>query len=86
MAAGCLGLACYAAVHLQVSQSARFSSLCTSHFFPVAQEEQTLIDMNEPVALTFALRYLINFTKATSLSPSVVRRAVLLLCIGTLAG
>jgi proliferating cell nuclear antigen len=36
------------------------------------KEEQTLIDMNEPVALTFALRYLINFTKATSLSPSVV--------------
>ena len=40
-----------------------------------SQEEQTLIDMNEPVALTFALRYLINFTKATSLSPSVVRSA-----------
>jgi len=38
----------------------------------VLQEEPTHIDMNEPVALTFALRYLINFTKATSLSPSVV--------------
>ena len=42
------------------------------------QEEQTLIDMNEPVALTFALRYLVNFTKATSLSPSVVRRGCLM--------
>ena len=35
-------------------------------------EEQTVIDMQEPVALTFALRYLNSFTKATSLSPSVV--------------
>lgn len=35
-------------------------------------EEQTLIDMNEPVSLTFALRYLNSFTKATGLSPSVV--------------
>lgn len=37
-------------------------------------EEQTLIDMNEPVSLTFALRYLASFTKATSLSPTVVSR------------
>ena len=36
------------------------------------EEEQTLIDMNETVSLTFALRYLVNFTKATALSPSVV--------------
>ena len=36
------------------------------------QEEQTLIDLNEQVNLTFALRYLTSFTKATSLSPTVV--------------
>lgn len=34
-------------------------------------EDRTLIEMVEPVNLTFALRYLINFSKATSLSPSV---------------
>lgn len=39
------------------------------------QEDQTLIDMNEPVNLTFALRYLASFTKATPLSPAVVRAA-----------
>ena len=36
------------------------------------QEEQTIIDLNEQVNLTFALRYLASFTKATSLSPTVV--------------
>ncbi|KAL6785327.1 PCN1A [Auxenochlorella protothecoides x Auxenochlorella symbiontica] len=36
-------------------------------------EEQTVIDMNEPVVLTFALRYLNSFTRATGLSPMVVR-------------
>jgi proliferating cell nuclear antigen len=35
------------------------------------QEERTLIDLNEPVSLTFALRYLNSFTKATTLSPVV---------------
>ena len=30
-----------------------------------------MIDMQEPVALTFALRYLNSFAKATPLSPSV---------------
>lgn len=35
-------------------------------------DEQTAIDMQEPVALTFALRYLNSFTKATSLSGAVV--------------
>lgn len=34
-------------------------------------EEATIIEMNEPVSLTFALRYLNSFTKATSLSESV---------------
>eukprot|EP00245_Coleochaete_scutata_P015767 TRINITY_DN7164_c0_g1_i1.p1 TRINITY_DN7164_c0_g1~~TRINITY_DN7164_c0_g1_i1.p1 ORF type:complete len:263 (+),score=61.73 TRINITY_DN7164_c0_g1_i1:194-982(+) len=35
------------------------------------EEEQTVIDIQEPVALTFALRYLNSFTKATPLSSSV---------------
>ena len=35
-------------------------------------EESTNIDMTEPVALTFALRYLNSFAKATSLAPTVV--------------
>ena len=34
-------------------------------------EDNTVIDMQEPVALTFALRYLNSFAKATPLSPSV---------------
>ena len=51
----------------------------------LAQEEQTLIDMNEPVSLTFALRYLASFTKATGLSPTVVR-AVLCPADGQLRG
>lgn len=36
------------------------------------QEEQTVIDLHEPVTLTFALRYLNSFAKATPLSPSVI--------------
>lgn len=36
------------------------------------EEEQVVIDMEEPVELTFALRYLNLFTKATSLGPSVI--------------
>eukprot|EP00568_Trieres_chinensis_P008412 CAMPEP_0183294390 /NCGR_PEP_ID=MMETSP0160_2-20130417/2753_1 /TAXON_ID=2839 ORGANISM="Odontella Sinensis, Strain Grunow 1884" /NCGR_SAMPLE_ID=MMETSP0160_2 /ASSEMBLY_ACC=CAM_ASM_000250 /LENGTH=262 /DNA_ID=CAMNT_0025455711 /DNA_START=161 /DNA_END=949 /DNA_ORIENTATION=+ len=35
-------------------------------------EEKVLIDMEEPVELTFALRYLNFFTKATALGPQVV--------------
>ena len=33
-----------------------------------SQEEATVIDLNEPVTLTFALRYLNSFAKATPLS------------------
>jgi len=36
------------------------------------EEDQVQIDMEEPVELTFALRYLNFFTKATSLGPSVI--------------
>merc|ERR1719495_2720595 len=35
------------------------------------EDEQTIIDCQEPVAQTFAMRYLNFFTKATSLSKSV---------------
>ena len=34
-------------------------------------EDATVIEMNEPVSLTFALRYLNSFTKATPLSSTV---------------
>uniref|UniRef100_A0A7S3R9Q3 DNA sliding clamp PCNA n=1 Tax=Dunaliella tertiolecta TaxID=3047 RepID=A0A7S3R9Q3_DUNTE len=34
-------------------------------------EEQTFIELNDPVSLTFALRYLNNFAKATPLAPVV---------------
>ena len=34
-------------------------------------EEATVIEMNEPVSLTFALRYMNSFTKATPLSETV---------------
>lgn len=34
-------------------------------------EEATVIEMNEPVSLTFALRYLNSFTKASPLSNTV---------------
>mmetsp|Transcript_12527 Transcript_12527/g.15735 ORF Transcript_12527/g.15735 Transcript_12527/m.15735 type:complete len:262 (+) Transcript_12527:121-906(+) len=36
------------------------------------EEEQVIIDMEEPVELTFSQRYLNFFTKATSLAPTVV--------------
>mmetsp|Transcript_23274 Transcript_23274/g.79198 ORF Transcript_23274/g.79198 Transcript_23274/m.79198 type:complete len:263 (+) Transcript_23274:131-919(+) len=35
------------------------------------KEEQTVIELNEPVTLTFALRYLNSFTKATPLAGTV---------------
>lgn len=34
-------------------------------------EDATVIEMNEPVSLTFALRYMNSFTKATPLSNTV---------------
>mmetsp|Transcript_32345 Transcript_32345/g.52272 ORF Transcript_32345/g.52272 Transcript_32345/m.52272 type:complete len:264 (-) Transcript_32345:143-934(-) len=36
------------------------------------EEERVEVEMQEPVSLNFALRYLNNFCKATSLSPSVL--------------
>jgi proliferating cell nuclear antigen len=37
----------------------------------VQEEEQTTIELQEPVMLTFALRYLNSFAKATPLTNSV---------------
>jgi len=39
---------------------------------PEKEDEQVVIDMEEPVELNFALRYLNFFTKATPLSGSVI--------------
>ena len=36
------------------------------------EAEKVMIEMDEPVELTFALRYLNFFTKATSLGPTVI--------------
>lgn len=38
---------------------------------PPQKEDQTIIDLKEPVALTFALRYLTSFAKATPLATHV---------------
>jgi hypothetical protein len=38
-------------------------------------EESTVIEMDEPTELTFALRYLNFFTRATGLSSQVRRRS-----------
>lgn len=40
-------------------------------FLVLQPEEATIIEMNEPVSLTFALRYMNSFTKATPLSNTV---------------
>lgn len=40
----------------------------------VDKDDQTTVDFIEPVTLTFALRYLNSFTKATPLAPTVQLR------------
>ena len=45
------------------------------------EEDNVTIDVKEPVALTFALRYLNNFAKATPLS-SIVKVGAFLLVVG----
>jgi proliferating cell nuclear antigen len=40
-------------------------------FASMQPEEATIIEMQEPVSLTFALRYMNSFTKASSLSEQV---------------
>jgi proliferating cell nuclear antigen len=46
--------------------------LTRSNSAPEKEADQVVIDMEEPVELNFALRYLNFFTKATPLSPIVV--------------
>lgn len=48
------------------------SVICRQSSSSDKPDEATVIDMQEPVSLTFALRYLNSFTKATSLAPSVL--------------
>ena len=45
-------------------------------------EEAVIIEMQEPVSLNFACRYLNSFTKATPLSPQVRHEVI---CIETLS-
>ena len=45
--------------------------LCRQHNNVDRPEDNVIIDMNEPVALTFALRYLNSFAKATPLASQV---------------
>jgi proliferating cell nuclear antigen len=42
-----------------------------AHASPVQPDDQTTIELTEPVTLTFALRYLNSFCKATPLSGQV---------------
>lgn len=42
-----------------------------SHTNVEKEEESVQIELNEPVALTFSLKYMVNFCKATSLSSTV---------------
>ena len=48
-----------------------FGGYCRAHSNVDRPEESVTIDMQEPVALTFALRYLNSFAKASVLSPQV---------------
>ncbi|KAG6547893.1 hypothetical protein Mapa_010713 [Marchantia paleacea] len=45
--------------------------ICRQNNAVEKKEEEVVIELNEPVTLTFALRYLNSFTKATTLSDSV---------------
>ncbi|RWW21282.1 hypothetical protein GW17_00014570, partial [Ensete ventricosum] len=45
--------------------------VCRQNTTVAKPEESTIIEIKDPVSLTFALRYLISFTKATPLSNTV---------------
>lgn len=45
--------------------------ICRQNTSVDKEEEKTVVEMQEPVTLTFALRYLNSFTKATPLSSTV---------------
>jgi proliferating cell nuclear antigen len=46
-------------------------SKCSFVFLCLQADDQIVVEMDEPVTLTFALRYLNSFTKATPLSSTV---------------
>ena len=52
--------------------SSRYSC-CRQHTNADRPEDNVIIDMQEPVALTFALRYLNSFAKATPLASQVMK-------------
>lgn len=68
-------------VHIAVTkEGVRFSTTgdigsanitCRQNTSVDKEEEQTTVQITEPVTLSFALRYLNSFTKATPLSPQV---------------
>ena len=70
----------------RVSQLYSYTKKEFSSFPFVQSDDQTVIDMNEPVALTFALRYLNSFTKATGLASAVVRRASICIYVFVVVG
>ncbi|KAE9458306.1 hypothetical protein C3L33_09788, partial [Rhododendron williamsianum] len=53
------------------NEGVRFSTRGDNGTGNVQPEEATIIEMNEPVSLKFALRYMNSFTKATPLSSTV---------------
>ena len=55
----------------KVSFCHRCVTLSAQHYMILQEEEAVTINIDEPVTLTFALRYLNFFTKATPLSPTV---------------
>jgi proliferating cell nuclear antigen PCNA len=59
--------------HLQEDQACTAPVLTHTYSRPrrLQEEDQTSIELQEPVSLTFALRYLNSFAKATPLSPTV---------------
>lgn len=57
---------------LIVKLEANFHTLhCCTCWLMLQPDDATVIEMNEPVALQFALRYMNSFTKATPLSNTV---------------
>jgi len=55
----------------QASRVSRLAPTRIAHASPVQPDDQTTIELTEPVTLTFALRYLNSFCKATPLSGQV---------------
>jgi hypothetical protein len=43
--------------------------LCAPALLRMQKERPTTVDMNEPVVLNFAMRYLVNFSKVRTCTP-----------------